>query len=65
MIVPRRPLLRAGMIGGVGYPAGPLAAARRDRPDLVSRLQELKALNDEGVLTQDEFQAAKRKLLTV
>jgi hypothetical protein len=32
-------------------------------PDLVSRLQELKTLRDEGVLTPDEFEAAKRKVL--
>jgi hypothetical protein len=31
--------------------------------DLVSQLQELKTLQDEGVLTPDEFEAAKRQLL--
>ena len=32
--------------------------------DLVSRLTELKKLLDAGVLTQDEFDAAKQKLLS-
>jgi Short C-terminal domain len=31
--------------------------------DLVSKLQELKQLQDEGVLTPDEFAAAKAQLL--
>lgn len=31
--------------------------------DLVSKLAELKSLLDQGVLTQDEFNAAKAKLL--
>jgi hypothetical protein len=31
--------------------------------DLVSQLQELETLQDEGVLTPDEFEAAKRQLL--
>jgi hypothetical protein len=56
------------MIGGAGYVAGRGAAASAPpaaggRVDLVSKLQDLKTLMDEGVLTTDEFQAAKRKLL--
>jgi hypothetical protein len=31
--------------------------------DLASKLTELKALTDQGVLTQEEFTAAKQKLL--
>jgi len=31
--------------------------------DMVSQIQQLKELLDQGVLTQDEFEAAKQKLL--
>jgi hypothetical protein len=51
------------MIGPAGYLTAPVAAPRAVRRDLVSKLQELKVLNDEGALTTDEFQAAKRKLI--
>jgi len=44
-------------------PAPPPAPAAAPGGDLVSRIQELKALQDQGVLTQEEFDAAKRKLL--
>jgi hypothetical protein len=96
----RRPLMRAAMVGGVGYMAGksvargsereseqeqrlaeleaqpqPVAMAPPPPPppapapapaaggDLVSKLQQLKELQDEGVLTPDEFAAAKARLL--
>jgi hypothetical protein len=96
----RRPLMRAAMVGGVGYMAGksvargsereseqeqrlaeleaqpqPVAMAPPPPPppapapapaaggDLVSKLQQLKQLQDEGVLTADEFAAAKAQLL--
>jgi Short C-terminal domain len=51
------------MIGSAAGHAGAFAAPRGVRRDLVSKLQELKVLKDEGVLTVDEFQAAKRKLI--
>lgn len=38
-------------------------APQAPRPDLVAELQQLKALKDQGVLTDDEFQKAKAKLL--
>ena len=41
--------------------AAPAPAAGGD--DLASQLVELKGLMDQGVLTQDEFNAAKAKLL--
>jgi hypothetical protein len=63
MVAPRRPLLRGAMIGPSGGHAGSFAAPRNGRRDLVSKLQQLKVLKDEGVLTMDEFQAAKRKLI--
>jgi hypothetical protein len=43
-------------------PAAPAPAAGGD--DLTSQLVELKGLMDQGVLTQDEFNAAKAKLLS-
>ncbi|HEX5145683.1 MAG TPA: SHOCT domain-containing protein [Conexibacter sp.] len=45
-------------------PAAPApAAAPAGGDDVVARLTELKGLLDAGVLTQDEFEAAKRKVL--
>ncbi len=47
-------------------PAAPVAAAPAPAAggdDLTSQLVELKGLMDQGVLTQDEFNAAKAKLL--
>jgi hypothetical protein len=71
-----RPLRRAPMmLGGVGFQAG-LDEARRKhqrrtvaqaasapRPDVVAQLKDLKALLDDGVLSPEEFQVAKRKVL--
>jgi hypothetical protein len=69
-----RPLRRAPMmLGGVGFQAG-LDEVRRKQmaaqqqtappaPDVVGQLKELKALQDEGVLSPEEFQTAKRKVL--
>jgi hypothetical protein len=68
-----RPLRRAPMmLGGVGFQIGwdegrrkQLEAQRRaaPRPDLVDQLKDLKALLDDGVLSPEEFQLAKHKLL--
>jgi hypothetical protein len=68
-----RPLRRAPMmLGGVGFQIGwdegrrtQLEAQRRAaaRPDLVEQLKDLKALLDGGVLSSEEFQLAKHKLL--
>jgi putative oligomerization/nucleic acid binding protein len=44
-------------------PPPPPAPAPAGAGDLVSKLQELKQLQDEGVLTPDEFAAAKAQLL--
>ena len=64
-----RPLRRAPMmLGGVGFQAG-LDEVRRkqmeDRRarDVATQLKELKALVEDGVLTPEEFEAAKRKVL--
>lgn len=43
-------------------PPPPAAAPAGD--DLVSKLTQLKGLLDQGVLTQDEFDAAKAKLIS-
>ncbi len=59
------------MLGGVGFQAGldevarkrAAAAAQPPAPDLVGQLRELKALQDAGALTPEEFAAAKRKVL--
>ena len=44
--------------------AAPAPAAAPAGGDLVSKLTELKGLMDAGVLTADEFEAAKQKLLS-
>ena len=66
------------MLGGVGYQVGldevrrkqQLEAERRaaqppsaPAPDVVEQLKGLKALLDDGVLSPEEFQLAKRKVL--
>ena len=57
----RRPLLRAGMVGGVAYhaavPVGGLSEA------VIAQLKELAQLNHAGLLTQEEFDAQKARLL--
>jgi hypothetical protein len=45
------------------YQAPPPPAAPAGGDDLTSKLVELKSLMDQGVLTPDEFNAAKAKLL--
>jgi len=66
------------MLGGVGFEAG-LEKARREQierqrqaavrapatpaRDVVQQLKDLKALLDDGVLTPEEFQMAKRQVL--
>jgi hypothetical protein len=66
------------MLGGVGYQAGldevrreRLQAQRRSAPqapvappaDVVKQLKDLQALQDDGVLSPEEFQVAKHKVL--
>ena len=60
------------MLGGVGFQAG-LDQVRREqlearrqaapRPDVVEQLKDLKALLDDGNLSPEEFQTAKRRVL--
>ena len=64
------------MLGGVGFQAGLDEARRKQldaqrqarppaapRPDVVEQLKDLKTLHDDGVLSPEEFQMAKRKVL--
>jgi hypothetical protein len=56
------------MYGGALYPprraaAQPTAIAQEAKPDLAAQLRGLKALQDDGALTPEEFQIAKRKVL--
>ncbi len=65
-----RPLMRAAMVGGVAYHAGktrqgaaPSAPAGGLSDAAIAQLKELAQLRDEGVLTQEEFDAQKAQLL--
>ena len=57
------------MLGGaVAYPmrrpaSQPAAIAVAPKPDVVEQLRGLKALQDDGVLTPEEFERAKRMVL--
>jgi len=43
---------------------GPTKAAEPQNPSLVEQIEKLKELSDSGVLTEEEFMAAKAKLLS-
>ncbi len=68
----RRPrLLGAALIGGLGFVAGRASKAPPEpagtpvrSADLTSRLRELSDLHAAGSLTDEEFAAAKAKLLS-
>ena len=70
----RRPLVRAAMVGGVAYHAGQKtqpAAAPTAAPApagglsdaAIDQLKQLAELKDSGVLTQEEFDDQKRRIL--
>lgn len=94
----RRPLMRAAMVGGVGYMAGKKRAEGQEREatqneeiaqlqqqqaapaqqapppqqaaapvtseaDRIEALTKLKGLLDDGVLTQEQYEAERQKLL--
>ncbi|MFK3679526.1 SHOCT domain-containing protein [Microbacterium sp. NPDC090218] len=44
--------------------AAPAASAPTGADDMIAKLQQLASLKDSGVLTEDEFVAAKQKLLS-
>jgi len=52
------------MITPLGGPSVPLSVVQPNTPDLATSLTRLKALKDQGVLTDEEFQKAKQKLLS-
>jgi len=53
------------LLSAVGQPAAPVAAPAPAGPqDLAGQITRLKALKDQGVLTDEEFQKAKDKLLS-
>lgn len=72
-----RPLLRAAMVGGVAYHAGKRASQDAATPPTaapaapagglsdaaIAQLTELGQLKSAGVLTQEEFNAQKARLL--
>jgi hypothetical protein len=65
----RRPVLRAAAVGGGAYALGkrnaaaPPVAPAETGGEVTTRLAELGKLHDQGVLTDEEFAAAKAKLL--
>ena len=78
MIMRRRPLLRAAVVGGGAYAMGKRSAQRsaeQDQqaeqqqapgptpPSMLDQLNQLTALHQQGALTDAEFDAAKAKLL--
>jgi hypothetical protein len=92
MIMRRRPLLRAAVVGGGAYLAGKNAAQRQEerqyaesmqdqrladleqqqpvsrvpsqgQPSMVDQLNQLNAMHEKGALSDEEFSAAKARLL--
>lgn len=43
----------------------PNSSSRPDQSELTSTLEELQALRDRGILTQEEFDAKKKKVLGI
>jgi hypothetical protein len=79
MMVRRRPIARAAVVGGVAYSASKHGAAAGEQQAAeqaaapaptggmseaaMQQLKELAALHESGVLTDEEFEAQKAKLL--
>jgi hypothetical protein len=64
-----RPLLRAPMFGGAGYYRARRARQQRGAapappPTTIDQLTKLARLKEQGVLTNEEFDTQKRKLLS-
>jgi hypothetical protein len=68
LLIGRRPLRHVAMLGATGFAAG-VARARRQQAQrasvdqMVATLRELKTLHETGALSDEEFEAAKRKAL--
>lgn len=65
MLVRRRPLMRAAMVGGTAYYTGRRARNATYAREAVDELDRLWELRSRGVLSQDEFLARTRRLLGV
>ena len=63
MIRRRRPLLRAAMLGTATYRAGRRGAEQVQHESGLATLTGFKELLDSGVLTQQEFDAEKERIL--
>ena len=53
----------SGQPAGQQQTAAPQAAAALSQDDKIAKLKELGALKDAGVLTEEEFQSEKQKIL--
>jgi hypothetical protein len=65
VVLLRRPrLLGAAVLGGLGFAAGRASRSPQPAaPDVTARLQQLADLHASGALTDEEFAAAKARLL--
>jgi hypothetical protein len=60
----RRPrILGAAVVGGLGFAAGRASKRQSESAEMTARLKELADLHASGSLTDEEFAAAKAKLL--
>jgi Short C-terminal domain len=61
----RRRAARTPVVGGAGLYAAKReeGAAPEPAPDSVDQLKELAELHEQGILTEEEFAAEKKKLL--
>ena len=63
MLVRRRPLMRAAMVGGTAYYAGRRTRSATPPAEAVDELDRLWELRARGVLSQDEFRAWTRRVM--
>ena len=56
--------MMGGPMAPYSAPMAPYPVVTPNAPDLATSLARLKALKDQGVLTEEEFQKAKQKLLS-
>jgi hypothetical protein len=63
----RRQAMLRGDTGGYDEPvaAAPAAPAAAAEPDYTDQLQELAKLREQGILTDEEFQAKKKQILGI
>lgn len=63
MLVRRRPLLRAAMVGGTAYYAGRRTRDAAQTGEAVAELDRLWELRARGALSQDEFLVRTRRVM--